>query len=57
MNLKGNKSEKSLSLRLADGKEKSFRDGYEMWKWYMKHRSAPQGYKKSRHKKAKKTKT
>ena len=56
MNLKGNKGEKPLSLRLADGKEKCFRDGYEMWKWYMKHRNVPQGRRNSKHKKAK-TKT
>ena len=25
----------SLTLRLADGKEQSCRDGYEMWVWFM----------------------
>ena len=25
----------ALTLRLADGKEQSCRDGYEMWVWFM----------------------
>ncbi len=28
----------ALTLRLADGKEQSCRDGYEMWVWYMSRR-------------------
>ena len=28
----------SLTLQLADGKEQSCRDGYEMWVWYMSRR-------------------
>ena len=26
--------EKELILRLANGKEESFRDGYDMWAWF-----------------------
>ncbi len=28
----------ALTLRLADGKEQSCRDGYEMWVWFMSRR-------------------
>ena len=28
----------SLTLRLADGKEQTCRDGYEMWVWFMSRR-------------------
>ena len=38
MNLRGNKSDKPFTIKLADGKEKSFRDGPAMHAWYMKNR-------------------
>ena len=50
-NLKGVKSDKPFTMKLADGKEKSFGTGYDLWKWYMKYRS--QGQTNNRRKKAK----
>ena len=38
MNLRGNKSDKPFTIKLANGKEKSFRDGPAMHAWYMKNR-------------------
>ncbi len=32
------KDKNALTLRLANGKERSCRDGYEMWVWYMSRR-------------------
>ena len=48
MNLRGNKKDKSFTLKLANGKEKSFRSGPEMHAWYMKNRDAIQHRKSKR---------
>ena len=32
------KDKNALTLRLANGKEQSCRDGYEMWVWFMSRR-------------------
>ena len=42
MNLKGSKKDKPFTLKLANGKEKSFRDGSTMHAWYMKNRDVNQ---------------
>lgn len=31
---KNNNEDKTLELRLSNGKTKSFANGYQMWKWY-----------------------
>ena len=48
MNLMGIKSDKPFTLKLANGKEKSFRSGSEMHGWYMKNRDSHQPRKKKR---------
>ena len=48
MNLKGIKSDKPFTLKLANGKEKSFRSGSEMHGLYMKNRDSHQPRKKKR---------
>ena len=48
MKIKGSKSDRPLTLKLANGKEKSFRDGSEMHAWYMKNRDSHQPRKKKR---------
>ena len=48
MNIRGIRSDKPLTLKLANGKEKSFRDGPAMHAWYMKNRDSHQPRKKKR---------
>lgn len=48
MNIRGARSDKPLTLKLANGKEKSFRDGSAMHAWYMKNRDSHQPRKKKR---------
>ena len=47
-NLKGVKSDKPYTLKLANGKEKSFGTGSEMYGWYMKNRDQHQSIKKKK---------
>ena len=55
-NLKGVKSDKPYTLKLANGKEKSIGTGSEMYGWYMKNRDQHQSIKKRRPKKGSKNK-
>jgi hypothetical protein len=48
MEIRGSRSDKPLALKLANGKEKTFRDGAEMYAWYMKNRDSHQSRKKKR---------
>ena len=48
MNLKGNKRDKPFILKLANGKEKSFRDGPSMHAWYMRNRDDHNQTKKNK---------
>tara|TARA_B100000029_G_scaffold486438_1_gene540788 strand:- start:714 stop:887 length:174 start_codon:yes stop_codon:yes gene_type:complete len=56
MNLKGTKREKPFTLKLANGKEKSFRTGSEMQGWYAKNKDHHQSRKNKRPKKGSKNK-
>jgi len=48
MNLRGNKRDKPFTLKLANGKEKSFQDGDAMHAWYMKNRDNQYKTKKNK---------
>ena len=50
MKLRGDKIDKPLTLKLANGKEKSFRNGAETHEWYIKNRDFHQSRKKKRSK-------